>query len=95
MATSIDVNSKVSHGRTAGKKAKMIQEGMTSERCAELICIAISHRLSESWTVKGSALYAIYLAHYHPWFYHKFIRPIAGRKMIKGTVGNKKRKSKL
>merc|ERR1712228_687499 len=89
VATSIDLNSKLSHGRTAGKKAEFIQSGMTSDRCAELICIAISNKLRESWAIKGSALYAAYMAHYNPWFFNKFIRPKVAQIMTKG-IGKSK-----
>ena len=95
MATNIDLNSKLSHGRTAGKRAPIIQQGMTSERCAELICIAMSHRLRESWAIKGSALYAAYTAHYNPWFFAKFMRPVVSRIMIGGTGGKGKKKMGL
>eukprot|EP01084_Bolivina_argentea_P216216 367358_1 len=89
--TEIDINSKLSHGRTAGKKSKFIETGMSSERCAELICIAISNKLRESWPCKGVSLYGVYIAHYNPWFYNKFISRNVGQPFVE----KKKPKSKL
>ena len=81
MATNIDVNSKKSHGRTIGKKASIIQDGMSAERCAELICIAMSHRLRESWTIKGQSWYATYLAYYQPWLFDVYLKPMMAGKV--------------
>ena len=56
----------------------MIEQGMTSERCAEIIGIGISNKLRESWAIKDGLLwYSTYIAHYNPWFFGKFMRPLA------------------
>eukprot|EP01084_Bolivina_argentea_P140289 246673_1 len=68
VATDIDSNLIMSNGLKANRQSKIIQDGMTSERCAELICIAISNKIRESWPSKGPSLYIAYIAYYAPWF---------------------------
>ena len=94
VATDVDIAAKGKGGIDHKKRDDGIQNGMTTERCAELICIAISNKLRESWPVKGPALNIMYMAYYLPSLYDKFGRkPIADSLAI--AAGYKKPASKL
>ncbi len=64
---------------------------MTAERCAELICIAISNKLCETWPCTRPALDYMYCEYYFHSIYHKFFRKGISN-MFKSAAGYKSSK---
>eukprot|EP01084_Bolivina_argentea_P273752 466392_1 len=50
VATSIDQHLLVHDGQKQNTQSRLVQKGMKPERCGELIAIALSNKLRESWT---------------------------------------------
>ena len=87
--TDVDISAKGKGGVGHNKRDQGIQNGMSSDRCAELICIAISNKLRESWPVKG-ILGIMYTCYYLPGIYGKYLRPkISGMLAIAAGYANK------
>ena len=69
--TNISINSLTSDGSMLSKTNKLnankvIAEGMSVQRCAELILVAICNKLREGWISKQPPLFVTYLAQYCP-----------------------------
>eukprot|EP01084_Bolivina_argentea_P063905 116583_1 len=79
VATDVDIASKGKHGKPHNRRDIGIQSGMTATRCAELILVAVSNRIFESWPVKPPALNLMYMVHYFPGLYDQILRSKVAR----------------
>ena len=61
--TNVDIAARGKGGKGHGKRDGTIQSGMSVDRCAELICIAVANKIHESWPMKQPSL---------TWFYRCF-----------------------
>lgn len=79
--TNVDIAARGKAGEGHGKRDAMLQNGMSTERCAELIGVAVSHRLSESWIARGQILGIVYASYYVPSLYDMFGRPRVSQRL--------------
>ena len=85
--TNVDINACSNDGNKYNKKDKMIQNGMDIDRCIELMLIAISNKLHETWITNRPILELMYLVYYIPGIFFKYIRPFMDKRM-KNAVKN-------
>ena len=64
--TNISINALTSDGSKLGEMIQVVAEGMSVQRCSELILVATCNKLREGWISKHPFLYLTYLAQYCP-----------------------------
>ncbi len=64
--TNLSINALTSDGSKFGKTDKLVAEGMSVQRCTELILVATCNKLREGWISKQPFLFVTYLAQYCP-----------------------------
>eukprot|EP00484_Ammonia_sp_Unknown_P019513 CAMPEP_0197042090 /NCGR_PEP_ID=MMETSP1384-20130603/18531_1 /TAXON_ID=29189 /ORGANISM="Ammonia sp." /LENGTH=315 /DNA_ID=CAMNT_0042473129 /DNA_START=42 /DNA_END=989 /DNA_ORIENTATION=+ len=84
--TDVDVASKGKFGGDHKQRDASIQGGMTAERAAERIAVAISNGLRESWpAIEGPLLPITYMSYYLPALYEKYARPAITQRLLKAA----------
>ena len=64
--TNVSINALTSDGSKLGEMIQVVAEGMSVQRCAELILVATCNKIREGWISKQPFLYLTYLAQYCP-----------------------------
>ena len=64
--TNVSINALTSDGSKLGKTIQPIAEGMSVQRCAELILMATCNKIREGWISIQPFLFATYIAQYCP-----------------------------
>ena len=77
--TNVSINALTSDGSKFGKTDKLIAEGMSVQRCAELILVATCNKLREGWISIQPPLFATYLAQYCPSLFFYVMKKKASR----------------
>ena len=86
--TNVSINALTSDGSKFGKTDKLIAEGMSVQRCAELILVATCNKLREGWISKHPSLFGTYLAQYCPSLFFYVMKKKASE-MLRDFVAKK------
>ena len=77
--TNVSFNALSGDGTKFGKTDKLIEQGMSVQRCVELILVGICNEIREVWISRHPVLFGVYLAQYFPSLHYMVMTRMAGR----------------